>query len=124
MRKAQTGASYISILLGVMAFAFMVKIILAIWPSYWDDRVINSQIEDLLKKSPSTITSSQFSSQMNQSLNMNNIRDLSFDDIARVSTEKGLEVTKRYEVRKPFLLNIDLVLTFEKSFDQRSVQSK
>lgn len=124
MRKAQTGASYISILLGVMAFAFMVKIILAIWPSYWDDRVINSQIEDLLKKSPSTITSSQFSSQMNQSLNMNNIRDLNFDDIARVSTEKGLEVTKRYEVRKPFLLNIDLVLTFEKSFDQRSVQSK
>ncbi|NHC04164.1 DUF4845 domain-containing protein [Acinetobacter sp. 187] len=124
MRKAQTGASYISILLGVMAFAFMVKIILAIWPSYWDDRVINSQIEDLLKKSPSTITSSQFSSQMNQSLNMNNIRDLTFDDIARVSTEKGLEVTKRYEVRKPFLLNIDLVLTFEKSFDQRSVQSK
>ena len=124
MRNAQTDASYISILLGVVAFAFIVKIILAIWPSYWDDRVINSQIEDHLKKSPSTITSSQFSSQMNQSLNMNNIRDLYFDDIARVSTEKGLEVTKRYEVRKPFLLNIDLVLTFEKSFDQRSVQSK
>lgn len=70
------------------------------------------------------MTASQFSSQMNQSLSMNGIRDFNFDDIARVTNEQGLKVTKQYEVRKPFLLNISLVLTFEKGFDQRSVQSK
>jgi len=55
---------------------------------------------------------------------MNNIRDVKFDDIATVSTQDGLQVTKKYEVRKNFMLNIDLVLTFEKSFDKRSVESK
>lgn len=124
MRKTQQGASYISILLGVIVIACIAKGILAVWPSYWDDRVINQQIEEQLKKSPSTITPSMFSTQMSQSLNMNNIRDIQFNDIAHVSAENGLKVTKKYEVRKPFLLNIDLVLTFEKSFDQRSVQSK
>ena len=124
MRKAQQGASYITILLGVIVFAFIVKAIVAVWPSYWDDRVIDNQIEEQFNKSTSSTTPSQFATQVQQSLEMNNIRDLKFNDIAQVSTENGLVVSKKYEVRKPFLLNIDLVLTFEKSFDQRSVQSK
>ena len=124
MRKTQAGASYLSIFLGVLVFAFIVKAVLAVWPAYWDDRVINSQIEEVLKKNSINMTASQFSSQMNQSLSMNGIRDFNFDDIARVTNEQGLKVTKQYEVRKPFLLNISLVLTFEKGFDQRSVQSK
>ena len=62
--------------------------------------------------------------QMDQRLEMNNIRDLHFKEIAHVFNESGLKVTKKYEVRKPFLSNIDLVLTFEKSFDKTSVQTK
>ena len=42
-------------------------------------------------------------------------------DLANVS---GIQVNKDYEIRKPFLLNIDIVLKFEKSFDQSSVQAK
>ena len=124
MRKAQQGASYVTILLGVIVFAFIVKAIVAVWPSYWDDRVIDKQIEEQFNKSSSSTTPSQFATQVQQSFDMNNIRDIKFNDIAQVSTENGLVVSKKYEVRKPFLLNIDLVLTFEKSFDQRSVQSK
>ncbi|KAA5569945.1 DUF4845 domain-containing protein, partial [Pseudomonas aeruginosa] len=44
--------------------------------------------------------------------------------IAEVFNQPSLTVKKKYEVRKPFLLNIDLVLTFEKSFDKTSVQAK
>lgn len=124
MRNSQNGASYLAILFGVIVVAFSLKAIIAIWPAYWDDRVINGQIEDALLKSPSNATAQQFKTQMSQNFSMNNIRDIKFEDIAHVSTEQGLQVAKKYEVRKPFLLNIDLVLTFEKSFDQRSVQSK
>ncbi|QOW45401.1 MULTISPECIES: DUF4845 domain-containing protein [Acinetobacter] len=124
MRKSQQGASYIAILLGIVVFAFIVKAVLALWPSYWDDRVINGQIEQLLKESSADITPSKFESQMSQRLDMNNIRDIKFSDIAKVSNDNGLTVTKKYEVRTPFFMNIDLVQTFEKSFDQRSVQSK
>ncbi|MEG0482787.1 MAG: DUF4845 domain-containing protein [Acinetobacter sp.] len=124
MRKNQQGTSYIGILLGIIALAFMLKIIVAVWPLYWDDHAIDQQIVEQIQSSSADITPSKFSSEVGRRLEMNNIRDIKFDDIATVSTQDGLQVTKKYEVRKNFMLNIDIVLTFEKSFDKRSVESK
>ena len=124
MRKAQQGVSVIGVLLAVILFAIVAKAALAIWPAYWDDRVINKEIEDVLKNNPITMKSFEFESKMDQQLSMNNIRDLKIKDITQVQNAGGLEVKKKYEVRKPFLLNIDLVLTFEKDFDQRSIQNQ
>ncbi len=50
MRKSQLGTSYIAILFGVVLFAIAVKAAIAIWPAYWDDKLINNQIEGLLKR--------------------------------------------------------------------------
>ncbi|MCJ9204780.1 DUF4845 domain-containing protein [Acinetobacter baumannii] len=124
MRKAQQGNSYLAILFGVVIFAIAVKAVLAVWPAYWDDRVINNQITELMQQSSADITPQKFMTQMDQRLEMNNIRDLHFKEIAEVFNQPSLTVKKKYEVRKPFLLNIDLVLTFEKSFDKTSVQAK
>lgn len=124
MRKAQQGTSYLAILFGVVIFAIAVKAVLAVWPAYWDDRVINNQITELMQQSSADITPQKFMTQMDQRLEMNNIRDLHFKVIAEVFNQPSLTVKKKYEVRKPFLLNIDLVLTFEKSFDKTSVQAK
>jgi len=124
MRKAQQGTSYLAILFGVVIFAIAAKAVLAVWPAYWDDRVINNQITELMQQSSADITPQKFMTQMDQRLEMNNIRDLHFKEIAEVFNESGLIIKKKYEVRKPFLLNIDLVLTFEKSFDKTSVQTK
>ncbi|MDC4722064.1 DUF4845 domain-containing protein [Acinetobacter baumannii] len=124
MRKAQQGTSYLAILFGVVIFAIAVKAVLAVWAAYWDDRVINNQITELMQQSSADITPQKFMTQMDQRLEMNNIRDLHFKEIAEVFNQPSLTVKKKYEVRKPFLLNIDLVLTFEKSFDKTSVQAK
>ncbi|BBR74503.1 DUF4845 domain-containing protein [Acinetobacter baumannii] len=124
MRKAQQGTSYLAILFGVVIFAIAVKAVLAVWPAYWDDRVINNQITELMQQSSADIKPQKFMTQMDQRLEMNNIRDLHFKEIAEVFNQPSLTVKKKYEVRKPFLLNIDLVLTFEKSFDKTSVQAK
>ncbi|ENU4316541.1 DUF4845 domain-containing protein [Acinetobacter baumannii] len=124
MRKAQQGTSYLAILFGVVIFAIAVKAVLAVWPAYWDDRVINNQITELMQQSSADITPQKFMTQMDQRLEMNNIRDLHFKEIAEVFNQPSLTVKKKYEVRKPFFLNIDLVLTFEKSFDKTSVQAK
>jgi hypothetical protein len=86
--------------------------------------VIDGQIAELLQSSPKNISPSEFESKMGQRFDMNGIRDLKFDEIAQVMNTDGLQVKKDYEIRKPFLLNIDLVLKFEKNFDQRSVQTK
>ena len=84
MRKSQQGASYIAILFGVIFFAITVKAVIAIWPAYWDDKLIDNQIIALLKESPGNITPSKFYTQMDQRLEMNNIRDIHFKDIAEV----------------------------------------
>lgn len=124
MRRNQKGASYIGFLIAIIGFAFLVKVTVAVWAPYWDDRVIDSQITELLQSSPKDIDPDKFNTQMGQRLEMNNVRDIKFKDIAQVTNTDGIQVQKSYEVRKPFLLNIDLVLKFEKSFDQRSVQTK
>ena len=55
---------------------------------------------------------------------MNHNRDLKFDEIAKVTNTDGLQVHKNYEIRKNFILNIDLVMKFEKDFDQSTVKTK
>ena len=124
MRKNQQGTSYIGILLGIIAAAFLLKIIVAVAPLYIDDRTMNQQIAEQVKNSPADITPAKFVTEIKKRFEMNNIRETKFSDIATVTTKDGLQVTKKYEVRKNFMLNIDLVLTFEKSFDKRSVESK
>ena len=124
MRKNQQGASYIAILIAIMGFAFMAKVAIAVWAPYFDDRMINSQIEEVIQSSPKNIQPAEFESQLSKRLEMNGIRDVKIKEIMQVTNTEGLQVKKEYEVRKPFLLNIDLVLKFEKSFDQSSVQAK
>lgn len=124
MPRNQQGASYIGVLIAIIGFAFLAKIVIAVWAPYWDDRVIDGQITELLQSSPKDISPSEFESKIEQRFDMNGIRDIKFKDIAQVMNTDGLQVKKDYEIRKPFLLNIDLVLKFEKSFDQRSVQTK
>ena len=122
--RHQRGTSYIAILVAVIGFAFLVKVVVAVWAPYVDDRLVNNEIEALIKSSPKNIAPSKFESQMSQRLDMNGVRDLNFKEIAQVTNVDGLQVKKDYEIRKPFLLNIDIVLKFEKSFDQSSVQAK
>lgn len=123
MRKSQRGASYSSILFAVIFFVLLAKFLVAVSGPYFDDRMIDSEISEVLKNSPSDTTPLKLNNQMNQRFSMNNL-DVKFEDIAKVTKDNQLVVKKNYEVRKPFFLNIDLVLKFEKNFDQSSVKAK
>jgi len=81
--KHQQGASYIGILFAIVGFAFLAKVAIAVWGPYFDDRMVDNQIEELLKSSPANIAPEKFRQQMGQRLEMNNIRDLKFDEIAK-----------------------------------------
>lgn len=123
MRKSQRGASYSSILFAVIFFVLLAKFLVAVSGPYFDDRMIDSEISEVLKNSPSDTTPLKLNNQMNQRFSMNNL-DVKFEDIAKVTKDNQLVVKKNYEVREPFFLNIDLVLKFEKNFDQSSVKAK
>ncbi|MBF4519697.1 MULTISPECIES: DUF4845 domain-containing protein [Acinetobacter] len=122
--RHQQGASYIAILIAIIGFAFMAKVAIAVWGPYFDDRMLDNQIEEQLLNGPKNLSPQKFIGEMDKRLNMNNIRDMKFADVAQVTNVDGLQVKKEYEIRKPFLLNIDIVMKFEKSFDQSSVQAK
>ena len=122
--RHQQGASYIAILIAIIGFAFMVKVAVAVWEPYFDDRMLDNQIEEQLLNGPKNLSPQKFIGEMDKRLSMNNIRDIQFADVAQVTNVDGLQVKKEYEIRKPFLLNIDIVMKFEKSFDQSSVQAK
>lgn len=122
--RHQQGASYIAILIAIIGFAFMAKVAIAVWGPYFDDRMLDNQIEEQLLNGPKNLSPQKFIGEMDKRLSMNNIRDIKFADVAQVTNVDGLQVKKEYEIRKPFLLNIDIVMKFEKSFDQSSVQAK
>lgn len=122
--RHQKGASYIAILFAVIGIAFIIKIAVAVWGPYLDDRLINNQIEEQLLNGQKNLAPAKFVQEMDRRLSMNNVSEVKFADIAQVTNVSGIQVNKDYEIRKPFLLNIDIVLKFEKSFDQSSVQAK
>ena len=122
--RNQRGTSYFAILFAIMGFAFIAKIAVAVWGPYWDDRILDGQIEELLKAAPANMNPADFNKQMNQRLGMNNLHDMKFEETSKVTNTKGLEVAKNYEIRKNFMMNIDLVMKFEKDFDQSTVKTK
>ena len=122
--RHQQGASYIAILVAIIGFAFMAKIAVAVWGPYFDDRMLDNQIKEQLNYGPKDLSPQKFIGEIDKRLSMNNIRDIKFADVAQVTNVDGLQVKKDYEIRKPFLLNIDIVMKFEKSFDQSSVQAQ
>ena len=46
--RHQQGASYIAILIAIIGFAFMAKVAVAVWGPYFDDRMLDNQIEEQL----------------------------------------------------------------------------
>ncbi|MEB3754398.1 DUF4845 domain-containing protein [Acinetobacter sp. MD2(2019)] len=125
MLQSQRGASTLGLVFGALVFVAILKVALITWPAYWDDYIINKQIVETLKTNDSSISIETYSAKMAESFSRNNIEDLKFASIAKVERKEGqLQVKKDYEVRRHLFLNIDLILSFEKSFDQRSVQAK
>lgn len=121
--KAQRGASYWGIMIGIMLAVVVIKAALITWPAYWDNRLINASIEEKLRNSTSS-DPAKFVQDLEQQFNLNNLRDVKAKDIMKVSNSGGgLVVQVDYEVRKNFMGNVDLVVSFEKQFDQRALKA-
>ncbi len=120
---AQRGLSYWGVMFGILFLVFIVKAATVTWPVYWDNQVINQIITERLKVMDEKTTPEQFKKGANEQFGMNNIRDLKFVDIAKVTSNGALIVETDYEVRQPFIANVDIVMSFKKKFDQRVVKS-
>ncbi len=120
---AQRGMSYWGVMFGILFAVFLVKASLATWPVYWDNRLINQVITERLKELDDKTSPEEFKRGVNDQLKMNGIRDLNIDDIAKINTTGALYVETDYEIREPFIANIDIVISFKRKFDQRVIKA-
>lgn len=123
MIRAQRGLSYWGVMFGVILFVIVIKAATATWPVYWDNRIVNEIITERLKTVDSNTSPELFKNGVDEQFAINNIRDLKFKDMAQIYSEGGLVVEVDYEVRRPFIGNVDLVISFKKKFDQRVIKS-
>jgi len=112
---------------GVVTFiviAFLtVQFTLSVGGVYLDDYTIDKLIEARLKAAPVDENPETLKRELSEQFDLNGLRDIKIDDRLTVLSDNGIIVKKNYEVRKHFIANIDLVVHFEKNFDQKVIQA-
>ncbi len=121
--RGQRGISY----WGVVALIFIVflgiQFFMAAGSAYSDDLALNKIVTERLKAAPNDINPEALMSSFSQQFDMNGLRDIKPADRLKVTNDGGLEVLKKYEVRNKFIGNMDLVVHFEKTFNQKAIKA-
>jgi hypothetical protein len=121
--SAQKGMSYWGVMSLTMVAVVLLKISIVAIPAYIDDRLVDKTIEERLRVVETSTTPAALLNELSQQFTMNNLRDINPKDIATVTNIDGLQVVKNYEIRKNLIANMDLVLHFEKTYDQREIKA-
>lgn len=121
---AQRGISYWGVMALIMFAAFGIKLFVALFPTYTDDVLVNKVVTERLTSASLDATPAVLEKELSQQFNMNSLTTLNPREIFTISNRNGgNQVVKKYEVRKPLIANIDLVVRFEKTFDQRAIKA-
>ena len=121
--RGQRGVSYWGIVALIFIAFFGLQFFLAVGNAYLDDMTINKIVEEKLKSSPNGVDPTTLMNGLNQQFDMNGIRDVKAEDRLTITNDGTTEVIKKYEVRHNFVGNIDLVVHFEKTFDQKAIKA-
>lgn len=115
MRRWQKGVSYLGILTLVAVVGGIIKIAATLGPAYYDNYTIDKIIISLFRDGRAN-SIDDFKRGLDNSFQINNIRDKSPDDFDYSFDGKKLIVNVDYEVRQPFIGNIDVVMHFKKTY--------
>lgn len=121
---AQRGISYWGVMALIMFTAFGIKLFVALFPAYTDDVLVNKVVTERLAAAPLDATPAVLERELSQQFNMNSLTTLNPREIFIITNRNGNQVVKKYEVRRPLIANIELVIKFEKTFDQRAIKAE
>ncbi|PZW62931.1 uncharacterized protein DUF4845 [Pseudomonas sp. URMO17WK12:I1] len=119
--RSQQGLSIVSWLVVLAVMAFLASTAFKVVPHYLDymsmEKIITSVETDRLQE---VRTVGDFYSHVSRGMTVNSIRDLSMQDVLKV-TQDGNEFLAhlKYEKREHLIENIDLVVNFDKEFRVR-----
>jgi len=115
MRRWQKGMSYLGILALIGIFGILIKVAATVGPPYYDHYTIDKIITSLYRDGRGN-SIADFKRGLENRFQINNIRDKKPDDFEYSFDDRKLVVVVDYEVRKPFIGNIDLVMSFKKTY--------
>lgn len=111
--RLQQGMTLVSWVFVLLILVFLVIFLLRVVPAYMEDFSVSSSLKSLKEDSFGTYsTPEQVLSAILRRLSVNNVDNVTAEDIEISRTGATFNVNVEYEVREPFLFNIDLVLTF------------
>jgi len=113
-RRQQLGMSYMGILLFVAIFGAITKVASVIADPYYENYTINKIIDSLFRDGRAESVE-DFKRGLSDRFAINNVRDKTPEDFKYTFADKKLLVEVDYEVRKPFIGNVDVVMHFKKT---------
>lgn len=108
-QRGMTGIAWMIVIALIMFFAYVAILLL---PIYLENNSVKSVIGDLADGDDKFTTATQLRKIINRRLDINMATSVSSSDITISRDANIFVVTIDYEVREPFLGNIDLLFTF------------
>nr|AMK59326.1 conserved hypothetical protein [uncultured bacterium UPO53] len=101
----------------VLVLATIIKVTVTVGPAYYDYYTMDKIIISLFRDGRANSVG-DFKRGLSDRLQINNIRDKSPDDFTYSfdSNSKKLVVDMDYEIRKPFVGNLDVIMHFKKTY--------
>jgi hypothetical protein len=111
--QRQRGLTAISIIAMLAVLAFFVAVVLTLFPIYTEHLSVVSHLKGLKQDSESrTMTDKDMIKTMMRRFDIDNVKNVTEDNITIARDSDSTSVTIDYEVRDHFMANIDVVAVF------------
>ena len=111
--KSQRGMTGIGWMIVISLFLFFAYVLMILFPIYLDNYSVKSIISGLSESDESFTSAAKLRRTINKRLDVNAVTSVRAEDITITREADKFLVDIDYEVREPFLGNIDLLFTFK-----------
>ena len=120
--EKQRGATMWEMCLYIFVFLTIVTTALKLGPLYIQDRNIGSALNALNESIQGEVTAAAIKTRLSRTYQVSMIDEKFLSDLEVDTTGATPVVTLNYEVRAPFVANVDVVLRFKHSVDLTSAR--
>jgi len=116
-RNRNGGASIVGLILGLTGLVVVITLALRLGPHYIDWRTMQTVFENLHRQPVNEMSKAQIREAVGKSFRINSLRDFDLKNILTIDVQKDKTILQvHYEQREHILMNVDMVLTFDESY--------
>ena len=121
-KNKQKGMSGVSIMVLLVAIAFIAIIFLKIMPIYFDAFKVGDVVSAMKdERGLGEKSNNEITTMILKRLDVNMVSDVIKDDVIIEKTKDTVFIDVEYEVRKPMFGNLDVIISFKKSVEAQGI---